>query len=214
MPNQEQQHEPLAFLGAAFKGAEIGWTTFEKEAFAIFQTFEKLDYLLMDSKPAHVFTDHRNLLFISAPLSLEPALGRHIVSKVQRWALFLSRFPYIIEHVDGDLNVFADILTRWTKGYRRETKSLKTIHSLVEQSAQIVPSADEIVWPDQEDIRSSQERSSNKPLEALLNPETNMFDKQGCIWIPDDDLELQMKILVVSHCGSIGHRGISGTKAF
>jgi len=82
-----------------------------------------MDYILMGSKPLHIFTDHRNLLFVFAPLALEPSLGLHIVSKVQRWALFLSRFSYVIEHVDGASNVFADILTRWTKGYRREEKT-------------------------------------------------------------------------------------------
>ncbi len=55
---KEEQHEPLAFLGAEFKNAEVNWTTFEKEAFAIYQAFKKLDYLFYDDAPAHVFTDH------------------------------------------------------------------------------------------------------------------------------------------------------------
>lgn len=143
LPLEDQRHEPLAFLGAAFKGAEVGWSTFEKEAYAIFQTFEKLDYILMSSELTHIYTDHRNLLFVFAPLALQPALGRHIVSKVQRWALFLSRFPYVIEHVDGKANIFADILTRWTRGYRKEKKTLKTICSLLESSLQVVPGADQ-----------------------------------------------------------------------
>ena len=102
--------------GAAFKTAQPNWTMFEKEGFAIFQAFDKLDYLLMSERPAHVFTDHRNFLFVFAPLALEPAQGRHLVSKVQWWALFLSRNSYVIEHIAGDENVFADILTRWMKG--------------------------------------------------------------------------------------------------
>ena len=28
----------------------------------------------------------------------------------------------MIEHIAGDENIFADILTRWTKGYRAEAK--------------------------------------------------------------------------------------------
>ena len=50
LPRDEQRHQPLAFLGAAFKGAELGWSAFEKEAFAIFKTFEKLDYMLLGQK--------------------------------------------------------------------------------------------------------------------------------------------------------------------
>ena len=127
LPMDRQKHEPLAFLGGAFKGAQLNWSTFEQEAFAIFQTFEKVDYLLMDEQPVHVFTDHRNLLFVFAPYAFEPTLGRHIASKVQRWAIYLSRFSYVIEHVDGNANVFADILTRWTRGYRSEKARTQSV---------------------------------------------------------------------------------------
>lgn len=61
---------------------------FEQEGYAIFQTFDKVDYLLLNEQPVHVFTDHRNLLFVFALLTMEPTLGRHAVTKVQRWALF------------------------------------------------------------------------------------------------------------------------------
>jgi len=36
--------------------------------------------------------------------------------------------------------------------------------------------------------------------------------KDGRIWIPDD-VELQFKILVCSHCGTIGHRGMDATRS-
>ena len=72
----------------------------------------------------HIFTDHSNLLFVFAPLVVEPKLGRHIVSKVQRWALFLS--PYVIEHIRGEENVCEDILTRCCRGYRRVDARKKT----------------------------------------------------------------------------------------
>jgi len=75
LPIEEQKHVPLAFLGAGFKGAQLGWSTFEKDAYAIFQVFEKLDYVLTGSSPTHIYTDHRNLPFVFAPLALEPALG-------------------------------------------------------------------------------------------------------------------------------------------
>jgi len=43
LPIGEQKHQPLAFLGSAFKSASTNWSTFEKEAYAIFQTFQKLE---------------------------------------------------------------------------------------------------------------------------------------------------------------------------
>lgn len=86
---------------------------FEKEAFDISQTFKKLYHLLLGHARTNLFTDHRNLLLVSAALALEPALGRHIVSKVQRWALYLSKSSYVIGNICAEENLFAYILTRW-----------------------------------------------------------------------------------------------------
>lgn len=58
-------------------------------------------------------TVHHNLVFIFHTSSIKLSLAGHAVLKVIRWALFLSTFPYIIEHVEGDLNFFADMLTLW-----------------------------------------------------------------------------------------------------
>lgn len=213
-PYRLQQHEPLGFLGSAFKGAERDWTTFEKEGYAIFQTFSKMDYLLQCQTRSHVYTDHRNLLFIFAPLSLEPALGRHVVSKVQRWALFLSGFSYVIEHIAGKDNVFADILTWWTRGYRVEESPRQAVCSMLLQDAeQLIPAADDIVWPGQEVFRNAQDAAEERPSEVVYCEEDRLWKKNGRIWIPTGDLELQLKVLVVSHCGTIGHRGQDATKS-
>lgn len=117
-PRTDQIHEPLGFLSSSFTGAKLGWSTYEKEAFAIVQTFKKMEYAIISSMKTFIFTDHRNLLFVFNPHSLNPDLKAHIVSKVQRWALYLSQFTYIINHIPGDENVMADIMTRWCKGYR------------------------------------------------------------------------------------------------
>ena len=207
-PIEEQQHEPLAFLGAAFKGAEKNWSMYEKEGFAIFQVFDKMDYLFFGDNPTHVFTDHRNLLFVFAPLAFEPALGRHIVAKVQRWALFLSRFDYLIEHIDGARNVFADILTRWCRGYRKEPENkLRTVCSLITRAEQIVPSPSDFAWPTIGAYRESQERSKSPRTHLSLDTADKLWKKRGLIWVPEDDPEMQLKVMVVSHCGLCGHRG-------
>lgn len=83
--------------------------------------------MLLGHAHVHVFTYHRNLLFVFAPLALEPALGRHIASKAQQEALYLSKFNYAIEHIRGDENVRADILTWRTRGCRSEKALLCSI---------------------------------------------------------------------------------------
>ena len=212
LPFEQQSHEPLAFLGAAFKKSELNWTTFEKEAFAIFKTFEKLDYLFAGRSDIRVFTDHRNLLFVFAPRALEPTLGRHVVSKVQRWAFYLSRFDYIIEHIRGEENVFADILTRWTKGYRQREDRKAVCSVLLQEAEQLAPNAGSIIWPDIAEFRRAQDTSPQKALTlGLVRAEDQLWKERGRIWVPSSDLELQLRVLVVSHCGTIGHRGKDAT---
>jgi len=40
-----------------------------------------------------------------------------------------------------------------------------------------------------------------------------LYKKGNCIWIPGQDLELQLKVMVCSHCGVIGHRDKDATKS-
>lgn len=91
-----------------------------------------MDYLLLDDKPVKLFTDHRNLLFVFSPLAFLPSLARHIFSKVQRWATYLLRFDNEIEHINAEDNIFADILSRWMKGYRDEKLRTKIVLMLQE----------------------------------------------------------------------------------
>lgn len=62
LPIEQQQHEPLTFLGGKFVEAQTNWTKYEKEANAVVQTFDRMDYVSWRAKQTHVFTDHRNLL--------------------------------------------------------------------------------------------------------------------------------------------------------
>lgn len=215
-PIEEQAQEPLAFLRAAFKDAEKNWSTFEQEGFAIYQSLKKLDYLFYHEHPIHVFTDHRNLLFLFAPLALEPALERHVVNKVQRWALYLSQLPYLIEHVDGEHNIFADILTRWLRGYRSERKTLCKICKLAKIEGIVdSPAKLEFVWPSMDTIRQSQQHHQPRTERGAVswNKKQKLWMKEDCIWIPEGDSALHMKVIVISHCGIGGHRGNSATES-
>ena len=206
----EQAHQPLGFVGGEFTKSELNWSTFEKEGYAIFKTFEKLDYLLLGEQPVHVFTDHRNLLYIFAPCALVPASARHVVSKVQRWAMYLSRFEYAIEHIDGSANVFADLLTRWGRGHRVHTTANPRICSLTTATEQLVPAADEILWPTRETLIGAQQRAAHKPTRGTADTD-GLVRLDGRIWVPADDTDMKLRILVASHCGSMGHRGATAT---
>lgn len=119
----------------------------------------------------------------------------------------------MIEHVASGSNVIADILTRWTQRYRNERRAMKTICSLPDAASQVIPTADQVLWPDLITIRKSQDDTRRYRTGFNLNPETQVWENVGRIWIPEADLELQLKVLVASHYGTIGHRGIEATRS-
>ena len=77
------------------------WATIEKECFAIFAIVRAAEYLLR-LKYFVVETDHNNLIWME----------KSIVAKIIRWVIFLQSFNFMIKHIPGKLNVFADMLSR------------------------------------------------------------------------------------------------------
>lgn len=199
-----QVHEPLAFVGAAFSSTQSNWSTFEKEGFAIYSTFLKCDYMLLNIPNLLIFTDHRNLLFIFAPTAFFPNIGTHIIHKVHRWAIYLSRFQYTISHIPGYLNIIADMLTRWTKGHRSGPLPGR-LASLVLNERAVVFTAADITWPDQPTLIAEQ-RKYPSPHGCVQYADGLQYLRQA-VWIPDESLKLQQKLLVLAHCGTSGHRG-------
>jgi hypothetical protein len=116
-PMEEQDSQPLAFLSGEFKGAQLRWTVSEKEGVAIVDTVIKVDYLLLSHDEFSILSDHLNLTYIYNPLAADPTLARHVVHKLQLWALKMSVLSYRMEHLMGKLNYWTDLMTRWGEGW-------------------------------------------------------------------------------------------------
>jgi RNase H-like domain found in reverse transcriptase len=123
LPVHGQQHQPLVFTSGRFRGSQERWTIPEKEAFAAIETVTKHSYLLLGAEQFSILSDHFNLKYMYAPLSLDISLARHTVSKIQRWALKLATYNYRIEHIAGELNVWTDLLTRWGAAVTKTTST-------------------------------------------------------------------------------------------
>jgi RNase H-like domain found in reverse transcriptase len=117
LPMEVQDHQPLAVLSGEFKGAQLQWTVPGKEDFAIVDTMTKMNCLLLSHDEFSILSDHLNLTYIYNPLSADATLSRHVVHKLQRWALTMSVFVYRMEHVMGELNSWTDLMTRWGVGW-------------------------------------------------------------------------------------------------
>ena len=90
-PVEERRHSPLAFLSGKFVSAAARWPIIEKEAFAIVESCKRLDYLLLRPKGFHLFTDHRNLVYIFNPKAVDGNMARYQADKLQRWGIIQVR---------------------------------------------------------------------------------------------------------------------------
>jgi hypothetical protein len=94
-------NHPVAFMSKTLQGAQRNWSTIEKEAYAIYWTLKKLEYLLRDIT-FDLLTDNRNITFIYKSQS----------KKVENWRIAIQHFRFNIKHVMGSNNVVADCLSR------------------------------------------------------------------------------------------------------
>ncbi|ETL83427.1 hypothetical protein L917_16625 [Phytophthora nicotianae] len=110
VPLQDQQHRLIECLSGTFTGSQLNWTVIEKAAFPIAFACDKLDYLLLRPQGFRMFCDHRNLIHVFAP---DEHVKKHVKGKLLRWAMKLMNFTYIIEHIAGPHNFWADMISRW-----------------------------------------------------------------------------------------------------
>lgn len=117
----DNKERPIIFYSSALHGAELNWSTIEKECYAIFATLTKFSHLLRDNKFL-LRTDHMNLTYINLGVS----------QKVQRWKLALQEYDFNIEHVPGARNVVADAFSRLV--VNNQTRSAQESISYIDES--------------------------------------------------------------------------------
>ena len=161
--------------------------------------------MMLCEQGIRIFTDHKNLLFTFHPLSVDPSIARNEMMKVTRWALFLSTFNYVIEHVDGDSNDFPDMLTPWLKGYRSYKSCICRVRkSFAYYGISSSPYRTDFIWPDRDSILNAQSKVHIHP--NCTKHEGGVVRRTGKIWIPGANNDLKFRLLSVAHTGEVGHR--------
>lgn len=205
----ERNYEPLGFLSGAFRNSACNWSIPEKEGYAILESMMRFDYITM-GRIVHIFTDHANLLNMYDPGRCSGNLPQYAVNKLLRWAIKLSQFRYVIEHIPGESNVWADLLSRWANGHKVKVCSLRNKISAV-QYAPISPSlSEEMSWPTSDEIRKIQPTTS--PGNAWKRVNQEWRNAKGEVYIPNSDTLMIQRLLVAAHAGIAGHRGRQTTR--
>eukprot|EP00924_Labyrinthula_sp_SR-Ha-C_P007842 maker-scaffold_28-snap-gene-4.90-mRNA-1 protein AED:0.29 eAED:0.34 QI:0/0/0/1/0/0/2/0/1181 len=102
---------PMMFFSGNFEASQLVWGIYHKELCPIIRTFNKLSYFLPFHPTAvQVYTDHLNL---KAILQGGSKINHGNLNRLQRWMVILQHVLVDIHYVDGDRNIFEDMLTRW-----------------------------------------------------------------------------------------------------
>ena len=194
-PIGEQVHQMLAMLSHAFKGSQLRWAIVEKEAYALVTTCIRLDYLLLREGGFLLYTDHRNLQYIFSKETTTSSLHKHTAAKLQRWALLLMAYDYRIRFIDGEANVWADLLSRWGGGDKdgnvENSKELVKRVLLMPISPTISP---KFVWPTLGDIQNAQQKHLCEMRNfTLVRSSDNVWRTvKSKLWIPNADKDIQI----------------------
>ncbi len=127
---QHQQMQTCAYFSSKLSGAELNWTTYDKEMFALIRALENWQMYFAQSKyPINVFTDNIALLHLLKKESdLIEKQKDSISSRQARWINVLTRFKLHPQRIEGTNNVQADALSRRPdlNGGRDEVQAIRT----------------------------------------------------------------------------------------
>lgn len=79
--------------------------------------------------------------------------------------------------------------------------------------AQITPgTAEEYDWPSHHELARAQRKTAEKPPLGFKWSEGIIQNEAGVFWVPQNESLLQLRIIIASHTGRGGHRGIDPTQ--
>ena len=93
----------IAAASHTFNAMERNWSTTEREAFAIKWAILKYDYFL-NGCTFIIFTDHKFLIYLDQ--------RKFNYAKIRRWQEEISSHRFVLEYIQGEMNVWADMLSR------------------------------------------------------------------------------------------------------
>ena len=100
-PELPPERIPIQFLNKQLNATERNWNIVEKEMYAIFYCFMKLDYILRDRS-----------FILRTDSQILSRMNTDHKEKVRRWKIAIQHFDFQVQHIPGRLNVEADGLSR------------------------------------------------------------------------------------------------------
>ena len=118
MKCENRKWRPVAFISKSLNATEYNYEIHNKEMLAVIRCLETWRHYLEGAKlKFKIWTDHKNLQYFMTSQKLN--------RRQARWALYLSRFNFILKHVPGKSMGKADGLSKrpdWQEGVEKDNK--------------------------------------------------------------------------------------------
>jgi len=94
MKCSDEKWRPVAFIFKSLSDTERNYEIYDKEMLAVVRCLEAWRHFLEGAvKKFEIWTDHKNLEYFMKAQKLN--------KRQARWALYLSRFDFVLKHVPG-----------------------------------------------------------------------------------------------------------------
>lgn len=183
-----QESRPIAYFSEKLKGAQLNYSTYDKELYALVRSLQTWQHYLRP-KEFVIHTDHESLKYLKGQGKLS---RRHI-----KWVEFIESFPYVIKYKKGKENIVADALSRRHSLITTLSSKLLGFESIKE------------MYVDDSDFSSLYVACEHGSLDKFYKHEGYLF-KENKLCIPN----CSMRELLVREAhggGLMGHFGVQKT---
>jgi len=115
---KDNKWRPVAYISKSLNETEQNYEIHDKEMLAVIRCLEAWRHFLEGAKGKfEIWSDHKNLEYFMSNQKLN--------RRQARWALYLSRFDFVLKHVPGSRMGKADGLSRrpdWEMGIERDNE--------------------------------------------------------------------------------------------
>jgi len=207
---------PVAFFSKSLNETERNYEIHDKEMLAIVRGLEAWRHLLEGAQyKFEIWTDHKNLEYFIKVQKLN--------QRQARWALYLSRFDFILKYVAGVKMGKADGLSRradWKIGIDRDNDNqifikdnwIRSMYEVVVEGPEIdlLEKIKKARSKDKDVIKVVEEMKKTGVKELRGNEwkiEGDIVLKEGKVYIPKNE-ELRAEVIQLHHdVPAAGHRG-------
>jgi len=207
---------PVVFLSKSLNETERNYEIHDKEMLAIIRGLEAWRHLLEGAQyKFEIWTDHKNLEYFMKVQKLN--------RRQARWALYLSRFDFILKHVAGSKMGKADGLSRrvdWKVSMDKDNENqvfikdnwICSMYEVVVEGPEVelVEKIKKVRGKDKDIVRIVEKMKKVGVKELRGNKwriEGDLVLKEGKVYVPKDE-ELRVEIIRLHHdMPTAGHGG-------